>query len=105
MVEAKNRLAELVGQVTVSGRRYILSRRGQPVAVLISVDEYRRLQTATPSSQSMLPTALRQRQEALLIEARRLEERLGDPVDGLVALLSALPADDDPFWVETQEAA
>jgi len=91
MVEAKSKLAELVGQVRYGGKRYILKRRGEPVAVLISLEEYRRLQSG--KSESTLPPALRQRQETLMLEARRLEQRLGDPVDGLA----------DGFWAEMQE--
>jgi prevent-host-death family protein len=101
MVEAKSKLSELVGQVKYGGKRYILRRRGEPVAVLIGIEEYRRLQSGT--DESPLPTSLRQRQEALVTEARRLEQRLGDPVDGLATLFAGLPSDDDPFWVEMQE--
>jgi len=43
MVEAKSKLADLVGQVAYGGERFVLQRRGRPMAVLISVDEYRRL--------------------------------------------------------------
>ena len=43
MVEAKSELADLVGQVAYGGERFVLQRRGRPMAVLISVDEYRRL--------------------------------------------------------------
>ncbi len=63
MVEAKSKLAELVGQVKYSGKRYILRRRGEPVAVLIGIEEYRRLQSGV--SGYPLSPALRQRQEAL----------------------------------------
>lgn len=101
MVEAKSKLAELVGQVKYGGRRYILKRRGEPVAVLIGLEEYRRLQAG--NSESSLPSALRQRQETLVREARRIEQRLGDPVEGLAALFEGLPAADDVFWVEMQE--
>lgn len=101
MVEAKSKLAELVGQVKYGGKRYILRRRGEPVAVLIGIEEYRRLQSGTVDSP--LPQALRQRQEALVARARRLEQRLGDPVDGLAAFFDGLPPDDDAFWAETQE--
>jgi len=102
MVEAKSKLAELVGQAKYSGKRYILRRRGEPMAVLIGFEEYRRLQAESPTP--ALPPALRQRQEALVAGARRLERRLGDPVDGLAALFEGLPPDDDAFWVEMQEA-
>ncbi len=39
MVEAKSKLAELVGQVNYAGARFTLERRGRPVAMLISIDE------------------------------------------------------------------
>lgn len=101
MVEAKSKLAELVWQAKYSGKRYILRRRGEPMAVLIGFEEYRRLQAETSTSE--LPPALRQRQEVLVARARRLEQRLGDPVDGLAALFEGLPPDDDAFWAEIQE--
>ena len=113
MVEAKSKLAELVGQVKYGGKRYILKRRGQPMAILINVEEYAQLQAqagvgvraATEVSLSPLLPALRRRQEVLVTEARRLEARLGDPVDGLANLFSDLPPDDDDFWVEVQAEA
>lgn len=101
MVEAKSKLAELVGQVKYGGQRYILRRRGEPMAVLIGFEEYRRLQVKSPTL--ALPAALRQRQEALVTRARRLEQRLGDPVEGLAMLFADLPPDDDVFWAEIQE--
>ena len=39
MAEAKSKLAELVGQARYGGNRYILERRGQPMAVLIGMEE------------------------------------------------------------------
>ncbi len=108
MVQAKSKLAELVGQVRYGGKRYILERRGQPMAILINVEEYAQLRAqadvATGVGSAPLPPALRRRQEALVARAQRLQEQLGDPVDGLAELFSALPADDDDFWVEVQEA-
>ena len=43
MAEAKSKLAELVGQVKYGGDHFVLERRGQPMAILISVEEYARL--------------------------------------------------------------
>jgi PHD/YefM family antitoxin component YafN of YafNO toxin-antitoxin module len=77
MVQAKSKLAELVGQVKCGGKRYILERRGQPMAILINVEEY-----------APLPPALRRRQEVLVARAQRLQERLGDPIAGLAELFS-----------------
>jgi hypothetical protein len=55
------------------------------------------------TSTTTLPPALRGRQEALVDRARRLELRLGDPVEGLAALFEGLPPEDDAFWAEVQE--
>jgi len=101
MVEAQSKLAELVGRVKDSGQHYILRRHDQPVAVLIGMEEYQRLQAGAAGS-PLSPT-LRRRQEALVAEVSRLEARLGDPVEGLAALLSRLPSDEDPFWAAAQE--
>jgi prevent-host-death family protein len=107
MVEAKSKLAELVGQVKYGGKRFILERRGRPMAVLISIDEFEHLRASAVQPETgtgaPLPPGLRRRQEALLARARRLEQDLGDPVTGLAELLSTLPPDDDDFWIEIQE--
>jgi hypothetical protein len=50
------------------------------------------------------PDSLRQRPQFLIERARELEKRFGDPVARLAELLSTLPPDDDPFWVEILEA-
>ena len=108
MAEAKSKLADLVGQVAYSGERFVLERRGRPMAVLIGVEEYKRLEElsrATAMNASPLSPALRRRQATLVAQAQRLEARLGDPVDRLARLLSTLPPDGDSFWVEIQEAA
>jgi prevent-host-death family protein len=71
MVEAKSKLAELVGQVKYGGKRYVLERRGRPMAILINVEEYEQLQaqsgTNAKSPVSPLPPDL-QRRQALLVE-------------------------------------
>lgn len=107
MVEAKSKLAELVAQVKYGGKRYILKRRGQPMAVLISVDEFERLQAsgsnAGATTDSPLPPELLRRQEALLARARALRARLGPPEDRLAELLADLPPENDSFWAEIQE--
>ena len=61
-------------------------------------EKYRRLQAESPTPD--LSPALRLRQEALVARARRLERRLGDPVEGLAALFDSLPPEDDVFWAE-----
>jgi prevent-host-death family protein len=105
MAEAKSKLAELVGQVRYGGNRYILERRGQPVAILISLEEYQRLQAREDAGavDPFISPALRQRQEALIAQARSLRARFGPPERRLAALFADLPPDDDPFWLEILE--
>jgi prevent-host-death family protein len=107
MAEAKSKLSELVGQAKYGGETFILQRRGQPMAVLISVEEYEQLraQAAAASGEwaSSLPPELQRRQRILVERAQQLERQYGDPVDGLAALFSTLPPDEDEFWVQIQE--
>lgn len=104
MAEAKSRLAEMVGQVAYGRERFILQRRGRPMAVIISVEEYERLRELAGASAtnalSPLSSELLRRQEELVARARRLEAQMGDPLERLAQLLSTLPPDDDPFWVD-----
>ena len=106
MAQAKSKLAELVGRVAYGRERVILERRGQPMAVLIGVDEYKRLRGLEWAARGQpLPPELRQRQEQLVAQAHRLRKRLGDPVEGLAELLSSLPPEEDIFWLELVEEA
>ncbi len=107
MAEAKSKLADLVGQVAYGGKRFVLERRGRPMAVLIGVEEFERLKeraaAAATSTPSPLSPQLRRRQETLVARAHRLEAQLGDPVDRLARLLSTLPPDGDRFWIDIHE--
>ena len=104
MAQAKSQLAELTGRVAYGGERFVLERRGRPVAILIGVEEYKRLRNLELAACGhALPPELRQRQERLLAQAKRLRKRLGDPVDGLAKLLSTLPSEDDVFWLQIEE--
>ena len=104
MAQAKSNLAELVGQVAYGGEHFILERRGHPVAVLLNVDEYKRLRELAWAARGQpLPADLRQRQEKLLARAQCLRKQLGDPVDGLAELMSTLPPEEDVFWIELAE--
>ena len=107
MAEAKSKLAELVGRAAYGSERFVLERRGRPMAVLIGVEEFERLKeqaaAATTSTPSPLSPELRRRQETLVARAHRLEAQLGDPVDRLAKLLSTLPPDGDRFWVDIHE--
>ena len=108
MVEAKSKLAELVGQVKYGGQRYVLERRGQPMAVLISLEEYELLRAeagaAAGARSSPWSPELRRRQEILLARARQLRAHMGPPEDRLAELLTDLPPDGDDFWREIEEA-
>ncbi len=106
MVEAKSKLAELVGQVKYAGKRFVLERRGRPMAMLISVEEFDRLRAVADTASgraSALPPELRQRQERLVARALALRVRYPQPEEGLAELFDTLPGHDDPFWTEIQE--
>jgi len=108
MAEAKSRLAELVGQVKYGGDTFVLQRRGQPMAVLVGVEEFQRLRAAADQpgaeSHSPLPTALLRRQQALVAQAQRLSAGQARPADRLAELFADLPPADDNFWLEVEEA-
>lgn len=104
MAQAKSKLADLVGRAAYKGERIVLERRGRPMAVLIGIDEYNRLQDLRPAADRQgLPAALRERQKELVAQARRLRARVGDPVDGLAKALRTLPPADDAFWLQLAE--
>jgi hypothetical protein len=74
------------------------------MAVLIGMDEYRRLQELERTARKQpLPRELARRQEQLVADARRLRARLGDPVDGLAEIMSTLPPEGDEFWLHLAE--
>jgi len=103
--EARGNLADLAGRVATRGKRIVVQRRGQPLAVLIGMDEYDRLRAAgrRPRKDAISPDLL-QRQRTLVSRARQLRARHGDPVDGLAELLKSLPPANDSFWVELSDA-
>lgn len=104
MAEAKSHLSELVGRAAYHGEQFVLARRGRPMAILLSVDEYKRLRAeGTHNTTSPLPPALRQRQERLLSQAQLLREQLGDPLEGIANILHDLPPESDEFWVQIEE--
>ena len=108
MTEAKSKLAELVGRTKYGNQVFILQRRGQPMAVLMSVDEYERLKSVAThqgkDASTSIPPNLLKRQRALVSRARHLRKRLGPPEKRLSELFSKLPPEDDNFWFELQEA-
>jgi len=81
--EVKRDISELVNRVAYQGERVILTSRGRPKAVLVSVEDYERLQQAEqgPASRS----AWLEGAQAL---AKQIRERRGNQnvdVDGLLA--------------------
>ena len=107
MVEAKSRLAELVGQVKFGGKQYILERRGRPMAMLISIEEYEQLRVQGAAAGlvvSPLSPELQRRQAALVARARELRAQYGPPENRLAELFADLPPSDNVFWLEIEEA-
>jgi len=103
MAEAKSRFSELVGQAAYGGRRFILRRRGQPMAVLMGMEEYKLLKRASQEPDAPLSAALYRRQEQLVAQAKHLRDELGDPLVGLAEILHDLPSGDDEFWTQIME--
>jgi prevent-host-death family protein len=105
--EAKNRLAEMVGEAKHGGMTFILRKRNQPMAVLIGVDEFERMRAflgrTDKSSRTKLSPELLRRQQSLMARARSLRERLGAPEDRLAEMFAHLPPEGDNFWSEIQE--
>jgi prevent-host-death family protein len=107
MVEAKSRLAELVGQVKFGGKQYILERRGRPMAMLISIEEYEHLRVQGAAAGlvvSPLSPELQRRQAALVARAQELRAQYGPPENRLAELFADLPPNDNDFWLEIAEA-
>ena len=44
VAEAKREFSEIVSRVSLRGERFIIERRGKPMAVLVSVDDMRELE-------------------------------------------------------------
>ncbi len=107
MAEAKSKLADIVGQVKYGDVHFILERRGRPMAVLLSIAEYERLQAQVgiADGDRSIPWTpeLQRRQQALVAQARSLRARFGPPEQRLVDFFADLPPEDDEFWVEVLE--
>ncbi len=105
MAQAKSHLSELVGRAAYHDEHFVLERRGRPMAILLSIDEYKRLRAleSPDNIPAVLPPILRRRQEQLLTRAQALRQQLGDPLDGLADILHNMPPADDKFWVQVEE--
>ena len=47
VAEAKREFSEIVSRVSLRGERFIIERRGKPMAVLVSVEDMRTLELAS----------------------------------------------------------
>ncbi len=85
--EVKRDISELVNRVAYGGERIVLTSRGKPKAVLINVEDYKRLQEQERCS------ALKQWDEWMAeadeLSQRILRERGGHPVDVDLVLQAA----------------
>ena len=45
VAEAKKRFSELLARTAYAGERFVISRRGRPLAALVAVDDLNRLET------------------------------------------------------------
>ena len=74
--QVKRDISELVNRVTYAGERIILTFRGKPKAVLISMDDYERLLKSESRATDI---------KKWLVETRafsdKIEKRRGGPVD------------------------
>jgi len=52
--EAKKRLSELMSRVVYRGERFLIRRRGRPMAALVSVDDLARLEQEPPAPRGLL---------------------------------------------------
>lgn len=44
VVEAKRRISELIGRAAYGGERFLIERRGKPMAAIVSADDLDRLE-------------------------------------------------------------
>ena len=77
--EVKRDISELVNRVAYGGERIVLTSRGKPKAVLVSINDYERLQAREDQSELERWQAWLRKAEALSQEI--LRERNGEPLD------------------------
>ena len=82
--QVKRDISELVNRVAYKGERIILTSRGRPKAVLVSLEDYEKIQQAEQGYPS---------RSAWLVEAQalaaRIKERLGNADIDVDALMDA----------------
>lgn len=77
--QVKRDISDLVNRVAYSGERIILTSRGKPKAVLVSLEDYEKIQQSEREAHLSEWQAWTVRAEAL--SARILERRGGEPLD------------------------
>lgn len=95
--EVKRDISELVNRVAFGGERIVLTSRGKPKAVLVNVEDYRRLQAQEQSN------SLQQWDEwmaqARQLSAEILARRQGQPIN-VAQIEQAARADLEGRWDE-----
>jgi len=82
--QVKRDISELVNRVAYQGERVILTSRGRPKAVLVSLEDYEKIQQAEQG----LPSRSAWLAEANVLAAR-IKERLGNAEIDVDALMDA----------------
>lgn len=77
--EVKRDISELVNRVAYGGERIVLTSRGKPKAVLVNIEDYRRLQAQEQSNS--LQQWDQWMDEARQLSAEILARRQGQPID------------------------
>ena len=54
VAEVKKRLSELMSRAAYKNERFLIERRGKPMAALVSTDDLARLETQTVASRGLL---------------------------------------------------
>lgn len=95
--EVKRDISELVNRVAYGGERIVLTSRGKPKAVLVSLADYERLQADEQQGRLQQWEAWMQKAEALSNEI--LARRQGQPLD-VEMIEQAAKADLEERWDE-----
>jgi prevent-host-death family protein len=72
-MDMRDRLGEVLSRVQYAGERFIIERRGEPVAAVIAIEDLRRLEEEVEVQGDA--EARKARQLAVLAKARALRER------------------------------
>lgn len=86
--QVKRDISELLNRVAFGGERIVLTSRGKPKAVIVSLDDYQRIQQSDREKQLSQWETWLARNEAL--REKILAERGGEPLDV------------DAIWAETR---